>query len=180
MLSVRPKIAELIYHVFGRSLHPELFEIQQTRTMARGGYEAKVQITSSGHVVTWSYQGLVLTEVCAAANQMLPQRRRLMAHQLRGARSDSLECRGGVRFEVSYSLEPADKEKFAAYEQQLTLPAIRDGMLQRFDASGRFELGALSYIAVDCRDKAMRIQAFHTFPDDAAVLKIQSVYRVPK
>ncbi|MBX3425676.1 MAG: DUF2617 family protein [Pirellulales bacterium] len=180
MLSVRPKIAELVYQFYGRSLHPELFDIQQSRRVSRGDYAATIHITNSGHVVTWTYQGLVLTETAAAANQPLPQRRRLMAYRLQGTRSDAIDCRGGVRFEMSYSLEPADREKFAAYDQQLTLPATRDGMLQRFEASGRFERGALSYIAVDCRDKAMRIQAFHTFPDDAAVLKIQSVYRVPK
>lgn len=180
MLSVRPKIAELVYQFYGRSLHPELFEIHQTRTIERGGYTAKIHITSSGHVVTWNYQGLVLTEVAAAAAQPLPQRRRLMAYRLFGARSDAIECRGGVRFEMSFSLEPADRDKFAAYEQQLTLPATREGMLQRFEPSGRFDFGAISYIAVDCRDKAMRVQSFHTFPDDGAVLKIQSVYRVPK
>lgn len=180
MLTVRPKIAELVYQFYGRSLHPELFEIQQTRRISRGGYAATIHITNSGHVVTWTYEGLVLTEVAAAASQPLPQRRRLMSYRLHGSRSDAVDCRGGARFETAFSLEPADKEKFAAYEQQLTLPATREGMLQRFDASGRFELGALSYIAVDCRDKAMRVQSFHTFPDDGAVLKIQSVFRTPK
>jgi len=161
-------------------LHPELFEIHQSQTIQRGDYHATVQITSAGHLVTWRYQGIILTEVAAAANHPLPQKRRLMSYRLKGDRSDRLECRGGVRYEMNFSLEPANREKFLAYQKELTLQATRQGMLQQFHASGRLEMGALSYINVDSRDKTFRVQAFHTFPDDCAVLKIQSSYHLPK
>ncbi len=49
-------------------------------------------------------------------------------------------------------------------------------MLQRFQPSGRFETSALSYVNIESRDKSLCVQAFHTFPDDSAVLKIQSWY----
>ena len=81
---VRPKIAELVFQVFGRALHPELFEFHQTRVVKRGGYEAKVQITSAGHLVTWRFGGTTLTEVAAAAHHPLPRRRRLISHRLSG------------------------------------------------------------------------------------------------
>ena len=63
VLSVRPRITELVFQLYGRSLHPELFEIHQTRQIERGGYIATVQITNAGHVVTWQYGNLTLTEV---------------------------------------------------------------------------------------------------------------------
>lgn len=178
MLSVRPKVAELTYQLFGRTLHPELFEIHQSRTISRGGYEAQIHITSAGHVLTWQYGGLVLTEVAAASNHPLPKRRRLMSHRLQGERSDRVACRGGVSYEMNFSLEPAKPDRFAAYQKELSLQATRRGMLQKFEGSGRIGTGALSYISVDSRDKVFRIQAFHTFPDDYAVLKIQSWYRL--
>ncbi len=178
MISARPKIAELVYQLYGRSLHPELFDIHQSRTVERGGYKATVQITSAGHLVTWQYRGLVLTEVAAASHHPLPQRRRLMSYRLKGERSDRMEIRAGVGYEMKFSLEPADDEKFAAYQRELTLQATRQGMLQKFEPTGRFELGALSYVNVDSRDKVLCVQAFHTFPDDRAVLKIQSWYRL--
>ncbi len=180
VLSVRPKVAELVFQLYGRSLHPELFEIYQSRTITRGGYEATVQITSAGHVVTWSYDGIILTEVATAAHNPLPQKRRLMSYRLKGDRSDRLECRGGVGYEMSFSLEPTKPERFLAYQKELTLQATRKGMLQRFDASGRFDTGAMSYVSVESRDKVFRVQAFHTFPDDCAVLRIQSTYRLPQ
>jgi hypothetical protein len=180
VLSVRPKIAELVFQLYGRSLHPELFDIYQTRSIQRGGYKANVQITSAGHVVTWEYQGLILTEVATSAHHPLPERRRLMSYRLKGERSDRLECHGGVVYEMSFALEPALPEKFLDYQKQLTLQATRQGMLQQFDSSGRLDTGAISYINVDSRDKTLRVQAFHTFPDDCAVLKIQSSYQLPR
>lgn len=180
MLSVRPRIAELVFRLYGRSLHPELFEIYQSRIVKRGDYQANVQITSTGHLVTWNYQGITLTEVATAAHHPLPQKRRLMSYRLKGERSDELECRGGIRYQMSFSLEPASPERFSAYQKELTLQATRQGMLHEFNASGRLDQGALSYINVESRDKIFRVQAFHTFPEDCAVLKIQSTYQLPK
>jgi hypothetical protein len=120
----------------------------------------------------------MLTEVAAASHHPLPQRRRLMSYRLKGERSDRMEIRAGVSYEMKFSLEPADDEKFAAYQRELTLQATRQGMLQKFEPTGRFEVGALSYVNIDSRDKVLCVQAFHTFPDDRAVLKLQSWYRL--
>ena len=180
VLSARPKIAELIFQLYGRSLHPELFEVYESSTVKRGPYEATIQITSTGHLVTWQYEGITLTEVATAAHHPMPKKRRLMSHRLKGDRSDRLECRGGIKYEVSFSLEPANSDRFFAYQKELTLQATRRGLLHQFDSSGRWETGAISYINVDSRDKIFRVQAFHTFPDDCALLKIQSSYQLPK
>jgi hypothetical protein len=180
VLSVRPKIAELVFQLYGRSLHPELFEIYESRTITRGNYQAHVQITSAGHLVTWQYEGITLTEIATAAHHPLPKKRRLMSHRLKGDRTDQLECRGGIKYEVAFSLEPANSERFINYQKELSLQATRQGLLHQFDSSGRWETGALSYINVESRDKVFRVQAFHTFPDDCAVLKIQSSFQLPK
>ena len=179
MFTVRPKITELVFRLYGRSLHPELFAIYQTRTIERGDYQATVSITNAGHVVQWRHQGMILTEVAAAAHHPLPQRRRLMAHRLRGKQSDGLKCRGGIHYRTEFSLEPADTKKFTTYQQELTLQATRQGMLQQFEAGGRLGVGALSYINIESRDKIFRVQAFHTFPEDRALVKIQSWFRLP-
>lgn len=177
---VRPKIAELVFHVYGRALHPELFEFHQTRVVERGGYEARVQITSAGHLVTWRYQGVTLTEVAAAAHHPLPQRRRLLSHRLQGECSDTLECRGGCRYQMSVQLEPLDPELFWTFQQELINDGRRQGMLHAFDASGRVSLGAISYIHLESRNRSLRVQAFHTFPDDSAIVKSQSLFQLPE
>ena len=52
-------------------------------------------------------------------------------------------------------------------------------MFCQFDSSGRMALGALSYIHVESRARQLLIQAFHTFPDDYAIVKSQSMFQVP-
>ncbi len=179
MLTVRPKVAELVFHLYGRSLHPELFEVYHTRRVSRGAYEAKIDITSAGHVVTWSCGKVTLTEVAASAHHPLPQTRRLMSYSLKGQRSGGVDCHGGVRYETSFQLEPVDPEVFWTFQQELAADGMRKGMFHKFDASGRMALGALSYINVELRTRKLFIQAFHTFPDDYAIVKSQSMIVLP-
>ncbi len=223
MLSVRPKIAELVLQLYGRSLHPELFEVYGAKRIQRGrvaplplthsdsaidqaashaasrdadGYEATIQITSAGHVVTWRHGGLTLTEVCASSHQPLPQKRRLMSHGVNGEQADRVECRGGVTYEVNFALETISPDKFQAYQKEFDLMSLKghsepihegtldegaSTLLHRFEASGRVgkTLGAVSFIDVQARDRSLRVRAMHTFPDDCAIVKSESVFKLP-
>jgi len=172
-------VAELVFQLFNRPLHPELFQVHQTRRIVRGGYEAKIDITNAGHVVTWRYEGLTLTEVATSAHHPLPQKRRLLSCRLRGERNDRVPCRGGVIYQFGFQLEPADPEVFWTFQQELTRDGQCQGMLYRFNSSGRMALGALSYINVETRNRSLMVQAFHTFPDDYAIVKSQSIFELP-
>ncbi|MEO2024242.1 MAG: DUF2617 family protein [Pirellulaceae bacterium] len=179
MLSVRPKVADLSFQLYGRSLHPELFNVYKSRHVTRGGYGATIEITSAGHVVCWRYDGITLTEVAASAQHPLPQRRRLLSYPLKGERSDRLECRGGVTYEASFQLETVDPEVFWTFHRELAQDTEHQGLLHIFDSSGRLAMGALSYINVETRNRSMLVQAFHTFPDDYAIVKSQSLFKMP-
>jgi hypothetical protein len=179
VLTVRPKVAELVFQVYGRALHPELFETHCSRLVRRGDYEAKIDITSAGHVVTWRYAGLTLTEVAASAHHPLPEKRRLLNYRLNGQRHDRIDCQGGVCYQMSFQLEPVEPEVFWTFQQELASDGQRMGMLHRFDSGGRIALGALSYINVASRNRTLLIQAFHTFPDDYAIVKSQSLFQLP-
>jgi hypothetical protein len=172
-------VAELVFQLYGRALHPELFEVFGTRTVRRGDYEATVQITSAGHLVTWRYQGMTLTEVAAAAHHPLPQRRRLLSYRLKGERTDHISCRCGVRYQVAFQLEPVEPEVFWTFNNELSLDGLRSGLIHKFHSSGRMALGAVSYINVETRNRSLLVQAFHTFPDDYAIVKSQSLFEVP-
>lgn len=179
MLTVRPKVAELVFQLYGRPLHPELFEVYHTRSVCRGDYQVKIDITSAGHVVTWRYAGLTLTEVAASAHHPLPERRRLLSYRLSGHRTDRVECRGGVSYQVGFQLEQVEPEIFWTFQEELSQDGQHQGLFHKFDASGRMALGALSYINVDSRNRSLLIQAFHTFPDDYAIVKSQSLFQIP-
>ncbi len=138
-----------------------------------------MEITSAGHVVTWRYAGLTLTEVATSAHHPLPKRRRLLSYRLKGSRSDYVETRGGITYQMSFQLEPVEPEVFWTFQEELCRDGQRRGMLHRFDSSGRMALGALSYIHVETRSRCLLVQAFHTFPDDCAIVKSQSLFEIP-
>jgi hypothetical protein len=171
VLSVRPKVAELAFQVFGRSLHPELFVTFQSREMGRGDYRVKIDLTSAGHVLTWMHQGVILTEVAASAHHPLPQKRRLISHRLHGKRSDHIEYRSQVRYSYDFELDTVSPDVFWMLQEKLTVEPGNYDLIQRFDSSGRIALGALSFIHLDVRNKTFCMQAMHTFPDDHAIVR---------
>jgi hypothetical protein len=179
VLTVRPKVAELTFQLYGRPLHPELFQVYKSRPIECGAYTAKIDITGAGHIVTWRYAGLTLTEVAASARQPLPKMRRLISYGLKGQRSDRVECRGGVCYQMSFQLETADPEVFWTFQQELAAQGQRQGILHQFNSSGRIAMGPLSCVNFETRTKSLLVQAFHTFPDDYAIVKSQSLFQLP-
>lgn len=177
MLTTRPKVAELTFQLYGRPLHPELFQIHRSRRVDRGPYQAKIDITSSGHVITWQYGSLTLTEVATTAQNPLPKARRLLFHRLRGEHHDLHRCRC-ASYQMGFQLETAESDIFWAFQQDLLHDAQRSGLLYRFDGGGRMALGALSYVQLETRDRSLLIQAFHTFPEDLAIVKTQSLFEI--
>lgn len=178
MLSVRPKIAELAFRVFGRAIHPELYRVHQTRTVRRSDYEARVELTSCGHVVTWQGRGVTLCEVATSASAPLPSKRCLLSLPLKGSRTDSTECHGGIVYRTHFHLDSVAPEMFWMVNQQLSGDST-EGLLHRFQSSGRLAFGALSYVNIETRSASMLVQAIHTFPDDYAILKVESLFSLP-
>ena len=82
-----------------------------------------------------------------------------------------------MRYQVSFQLEPVEPEVFWTFQEELARDGQHQGMLHKFGSSGRMALGALSYVNVETRDRRMLVQAFHTFPDDYAIVKSQSLFQ---
>jgi hypothetical protein len=177
VLSVRPKIAELAFRVFSRGLHPELYTVHHSRRIERSGYEARIDITSCGHVVTWNGAGVTFCEVATSASQPLPTKRCLLSLPIKGSRTDRTQ-HGGAIYRTSFQLESVPPDMFWMVGQTLSTEATQ-GLLHRFDSSGRMALGALSYVNIETRLQSMLIQAIHTFPDDYAILKVESLFTLP-
>ncbi|HHK41200.1 MAG TPA: DUF2617 family protein [Planctomycetaceae bacterium] len=179
MLFVRPKVAELTFRLYGRSLHPELFEIVRSHTIEQPNYRVQIHITSAGHLITWKSRGVTLTEVAASVQHPLPKQRQLLAYPLRGSHQKGLAYRGGVEYTTSFELEPVSASLFWTIQQQLGSDS-ESGLLYRFGASGRVAMGAVSYIYTETRARRLCVQAIHTFPDDCAIVKSESVFRLPE
>lgn len=176
--TVRPKVAQLTFQLLSRSVHPELFQIQKSHFIQRESYSARIDITSDGHVIRWTADKLTLTEIASSTLQSVPQGRHIFAVPLRDLGKDSIRIREGIDYKYEYELQRVPAEVFWMIQQQLEQSSQSHELIHVFDASGRIAIGGLSFVNVETRLKSLRIQAIHTFPDDLALVKTQSTFRL--
>ena len=69
---VRPPVAELVFQLFGKPLHPELFDILAARRLEREDYQLRIWITRTGHVISFENEDVLLTEVADADQAFSP------------------------------------------------------------------------------------------------------------
>lgn len=176
--TVRPKVAQLTFQLFGRSIHPELFQIFKTHRVERTNYVATIHITTDGHVVSWKGDNTTLTEVAASTHQQLPTGRCVFSSPLTDRKKDTIHYRDGIRYSYEYELERVPAEMFWMIQDQLGEASKNNDLIQVFDSSGRVAIGGLSFIHVDTRLNSFHVQAIHTFPDDKALLKTESTFQL--
>ena len=102
---VRPRVAELLFRLYDRPLHPELFDVLVARTVKRDGYTLSVRLTRTGHALGWTDGRVHLEEVTATAEMELPETGRRLGHGFDGNWGGRCVLGGGVRH--VYRLTPA-------------------------------------------------------------------------
>lgn len=173
--SLRPKVSNLIFQLYGRPLHPEFFDILAVRKIQREDYELTVRITRTGHVISWENRDVALTEVTAAADQPLPEKRRLLSYRLRGEHSDSLLCAHGINYQMSFQVEVLPQEVFLHVHDEILADGGKRGFLHNFQPNHRLSLAPLGFVAAEGKAGCLILTTFHTFPDEHAVVKTQSL-----
>jgi len=171
---VRPRVADLIFRLYDRPLHPELFEVFACRTVARDGYTLCARLTRTGHVLGWTDGRVHLEEVTATAGMELPDGGRL-DYQFDAGRNGRLECPGGVRYQVSSQLEVLPAEQFVHVHEELAAEGARKGLVFHCRAGNRLGLAPLGVVIVQAVRSGLSATAFHTFPDEFALIKTQSL-----
>ena len=129
---LRPAVGDLVFQLYGRPLHPELFDILAVRKIQRPDCDLTVRITRTGHVITWENQDVCLTEVTAAGDEPLPERRRLLHYRLRGEHTARLGCAYGVHYQMSFQVEVLPPELFLHVHEELLADGRKRGLLHNF------------------------------------------------
>ena len=158
-----------------RSLHPEFFDILAVRKVQREDYDLTVRITRTGHVITWENRSVFLTEVATAADQPLPERRRLLSYRMRGEHSDSVACAGGIQYQMSFQVETLPPAIFVHVHEELLNDGPKRGLLYNFQPHHRLAVAPLGFVTAECRPGCLILTTFHTFPNENTVVKSQSL-----
>lgn len=174
----RPNISDLVFHLYGRSVHPELLQIYEEMSFCRPKFQAVIRICEAGHTIGFRNGGNTITELTTTRQQLLPQKKRFLEHRLCGNRDESFHFDCGIRYQVSYQLERLDPEVFLNFHEELLIDCNRADIAHQFPAGNRLSPGPLSLIQTDLCAESLLIHAYHTFPESCAVVKSQSLFEI--
>uniref|UniRef100_UPI0026042414 DUF2617 family protein n=1 Tax=uncultured Gimesia sp. TaxID=1678688 RepID=UPI0026042414 len=95
---------------------------------------------------------------------------------VRGCRSESVQLDSDLYYQVSYQLEELDYVIFKNVHEEYLMDSQRADLAYHFVSESRLAPGALSIIDFEANQTSLLIHAFHTFPDELAVVKTQSLF----
>ncbi|HVL11561.1 MAG TPA: DUF2617 family protein [Gemmata sp.] len=171
---VRPRVAELVFRLYDRPLHPELFEVLASRVLKRDGYTLSVRLTRTGHVLGWTDGRTHLEEVTATADMELPRAGLQLAHAFDPGWGGRCSL-GAVRYQVNSQLEVLAPEPFDHVHQELAVEGARKGLVYHCKSENRLGLSPLGVVIVSTVPRGLSATAYHTFPDELALIKTQSL-----
>lgn len=171
----QPRVEQMVFHLYTRPLHPELFETVAFRRVQREDYTLSVRITLSGHVITWQSPHGLLTEVTATGDQPLPARGHLMKHRFQGEHCDGIRVTPNVSYQMSSQVELLPPEVFLHVHEELLEDGKKRGLLHHYAPHHRLSLSPLGYVTIEAWQGCLSIATFHTYPDEFAVVKTQSL-----
>ncbi|MCH7687450.1 MAG: DUF2617 family protein, partial [Planctomycetes bacterium] len=171
-------ISNLVFHLYERSVHPELFRVYAEEEVWQAAYSAVISICDAGHIITVRDKKNTVTEVTTTSEQLLPQRKRLIDRRLRGSRDESYHFKSGIHYQVSYQLEQLEPDVYRNLHEEFLIDCNRVNLSHRFPAGNRFSPEPLSIIRTEIAPRSLLIHAYHTFPESCAVVKTQSLFEL--
>jgi hypothetical protein len=173
----RPKVADLVFQLYGKPLHPELFDNLACRQFLCQGLPVSVRITRTGHVITWQHPEVILSEI-ADVDQDLPVSRRVLSYRLHGERTGSWDVGHGISYQMSFQVEKMTPEIYLRVHDEILAEGNKRGLLHNFQPNHRLAVAPLGLVSVEARAGCWFINSFHTFPEEHAVVKSQSLIEV--
>lgn len=174
----RSRVSDMMYMVLDRSVHPELFTVVKRQCIEHSDFVARASICSTGHVIEFRTRRFPITEVTTTRQQPLPEHKRSCSRKLIGQRDQTIEFESGVRYHGCYQLEKLAPEIFMNVHEELSLDIPKASLGHAFSSPSRFAPPPLSVIQTDITSSALLVHTYHTFPEDCAVVKTQSLFEL--
>lgn len=174
--SGRAPVANTAFQVFAKAIHPDWFSVRGHRRLTQESWEADIRIIEGGHAILFRSGSVRLTEVLAGPETILPEPGRLFQSAIKHERSASLQPSGVVDYQTCFEVERVDSAVFNHLCDEMTVDASRGRLFHRFAPSNRLAPAPISLIHVEARTRGLSVQAFHSFPDERAIIRTQSLF----
>jgi hypothetical protein len=163
--------------LYQRPLHPELFAIQDRRTLAHGGYELESWVIPGGHVLRFQGGGQCLSEAVTDEDQHLPQRGLLHAVPCLGEKDFEDRVESAVQYFTSVQTETLSENLYQATLAEMLAFADEAGaMIVRWTDSQ--DSDNLSVLDLQTYRKEVHAQSYHLIGSAGFVLRTQTIFEV--
>jgi hypothetical protein len=171
-------VADLAFQVFNRALHPDWFATRVYRRIPQERWGADVRIIEGGHAIVFGTGPIRLTEVLCGPETSLPEPGLLFQSAIKTERSTSLQPGGIFEYQACFEVDRVDREVFRHLCEEMIADGSGQTLVHHFRSSNRLAPPPLSHVLVEPRVRGLSVQAFHTFPDECAIVRSQSLYEL--
>lgn len=176
----RPDAADLVLRTFSRTLHPDLLCHHKSLLLTVPGVTLEVRLIDSGHALIVQVGSQTLTEVISDRNDAHPLRGRLFEHRLKGSGTETVEFESGLHYDICSTLERQALSVFLRQHEELVADGAKATLFTESPGLNRFSPGPLSLIRAEISRRSVLVHAFHTYPEQLAVVKTQSLVELPR
>lgn len=176
----KQRVEELLFCLYQRPIHPELFHIHSVKRLRQSRYTAEIWVIGLGHVVIVQTGKQILTELVCEENELLPKGGLATSFRFRGERDHAQSFNDGLKYILSTQVERMTPQLFPATHRDYVHYAKNRGLFVSFDDWNHDGLAPFTFIDFDARDHELHIHAFHAFPEEQTLLKTQSIFEIGK
>ena len=172
----RSRVADLVFQVFSRAMHPDWFAVREHRRITQEGWEADLRIIEGGHAIIFRSGHNRITEVLSGPETQLPEPGLLFHSAVRQERTATLRPSASIEYQTCFEVERVDPEVFAHLTEEMTLDADPGRIFHVFSPVNRMAPAPISHLRFESRVRGLTLHAFHTFPEEHAIVRTQSLF----
>ena len=176
--SINVAVDQLLFSLFQRPLHPELFKIYASRHVKSEHYEANVWVTGCTHVISMFCGEDCLSEVVSYPGQLLPSRGLVERFQFRGPRTHKCTLSHGISYMTDFQIEKMSPNLYKQNRSDLECMARKKGIFVPFPEEEVGNLDPFCFVDYEARRTELHIQTFAAFPDQLTMIKTQSLFEL--
>ena len=171
----RPDVANMYLRTFDRALHPELFDGSQGCGVRNGVNRIDLRLGPTGHLIEFSCPQSTVSETAMTKFESLPDKGRIVERRLIGYRTHMVDL-PGLRYHCSYQLEHVPLDVYFQLHREFEVDSRTATLSLTLPGATKASPDCISLIKCDVIPEGMIVHSFHTFPDNAAILRVQTLF----
>lgn len=162
-----------------QALHADWFNARAHRRLnIFDGWHADIWIHETGHALIFSNKTVVLTEILTDHSQEMPKEKIIWQRTPLDEELTTIQPGGRLEYQINYELEMAEPAIFRFLSNEMLLKPTPHSLCWQRNGHHRLQESPIIRINFDPGPGYLSVQSFHTFPNELAILRTQSLFEI--